>query len=379
MNQFNKIEIEYIQQRASERITEVFDALGLDYTERHDYIQCACPVHEGDNPRAMYWAMQTSHWRCKTKGCEREPITGPSNSIFGLIRGVMSQRHIKPWTFYQAVMFISKVLSLKNIKVDSDTEEQIEINKAIKQYQKRVSNKVEPKGKPLAEAIANLKPDTCYYPQRGVSKDTIARYHISYCDNPRKPYYGRAFFPILDSTGKYVMGWSARSIWEECSLCKLYHKADMQCPEKDDKYKYPKWKHSKGFSSRKYLYNYWYSRHFISKYGTAIICESPGNCWAYDSAGVNNSVAIFGLSMSQQQSRLLKQVGAFTLILAFDNDKAGQEAAKKIEEEFNDSFRIFVVTPKNSNDIADMLSWEIRDYFIPILEKISRKNILKGA
>jgi len=376
MKKFNSKEVSYIQDRASERITEIFDALGIEYDIRNDYIQCACPVHAGDNPRAFYWAMQTSHWKCTTRQCQEDPVTGPSSSVFGLVRGAMGTKTENRWSFQQSVLYIAKVLNLCDIKMDADTYDDIEVTKAIKRYKQRRKLDIKSDLTLLSDVIPKLKPDTTYYPKRGVSENTIAKYHISFCDDPKKPFCNRAFFPILDITGRYIVGWSGRSMWEKCETCNVYHKPKTYCPEGKEKIKCGKWKHSQGFKSENCLYNYWFAHPFIAKTGTAIVCESPGNCWALDHCGIKNSVGIFGLNMSKKQRLLLQKAGALTLVFALDNDDAGQKAIKKLKEQLNYYFRLFFITPTDKNDIADMLPSDIKKQFGDILSKWSRENLL---
>lgn len=369
MKQFNPQEVNFIQDRACERVSEIFDSFGLEYMIRNDYIQCVCPIHCGDNPRALYWAMQTSHWKCTTRQCQEEAITGHSNSIFGFVRGVMSQRTQEQWSFNRSVLYVAKILNLDNIALDKETEDDIEINKAIKKYKQRQKTQCPVGGIPLSDAIKDLKPDTVYYPSRGISQTTIMKYHIAYCDNSQKPFFRRAFFPILDATGRYVVGWSGRSSWEKCDQCNVYHEPKICCPTGQAKAFYAKWKHSKGFKSEHHLYNYWYAHPFIAKNGTAIICEGPGNCWALDDAGINNSVAIFGLAMSKAQRILLQKAGALTLIFALDNDEAGKKAAKRLEKQLQYYFRLFFVEPESDDDVGSMSSEVIKRQFGDLLKK----------
>ena len=67
MNLYTPDQVEFVQERAAERIGEILDALGVDYIERRDYLQGPCPVHEGDNQRAWFWAFRTQHWECRTR------------------------------------------------------------------------------------------------------------------------------------------------------------------------------------------------------------------------------------------------------------------------------------------------------------------------
>lgn len=376
MKKFSPIDIAFIQDRACDRVTEILDALGVDYNDRHDYLQAACPVHEGDNNRAMFWAMRSNHWQCKTRGCHTDAITGPSSSIFGLIRGTMSRKTEKTWSFIQAVNFAAQVLGLEECHVDSNNAQDIEIASIVKQHRrKQIAESAG--GTLLAEVVSHLKPDQVYYPNRGVPPDIIAKYYVSFCNTSGRPMYQRAFFPILDKTGRYVMGWSGRSIYDQCPQCKMYHhpKRDS-CPEDQYRGIYAKWRHSKKLRGEACLYNIWYAKSFISKTGTAIICEGPGDVWACESAGIRNSVALLGLSMSRQQRLLLQNAGALTLVCVFDNDTAGQQAMEKIYKNLNHYFRIFCVTPDETKDIGDMLPSDIVSKIGPVLEQVSRAKML---
>jgi len=364
------MDVDFIQDRACERITEILDALGMEYTERHDYIQAACPVHGGNNDRGMFWAIRSNHWQCKTRGCHSETITGPSSSVFGLVRGAMTRKTEKPWTFKQSVSFVVQALGLDTKNADKRTSEEIEIAKLLKQNKKKVK-RLDDKRLLLSAVVGKLKPDTMYYPGRGIDKDIIARYNISYCDTRGKAMYKRAFFPILDITGRYIVGWSGRSIYDKCQKCSMYHHPKRQkCPDKKYRSLYPKWKHSTKFSAEDYLYNIWFAKPFISRTGTVILCEGPGDVWALEAAGIRNSVAIFGLSISRKQRLLLQNSGALTILCAFDNDEAGNKAGKKIQESLNHYFRVFRITPQNNTDFADMSKSEICDKMDSFLQKV---------
>lgn len=376
MQRFSPQDITFIQDRACERIIEIFDALGIEYIERHDYIQAACPVHEGDNQRAMFWAIRSNHWQCKTRGCHCDPITGPSNSVFGLVRGTMSRKTGKEWNFPQSINFVSQALGLKKCENNNTTAQDIEIAKILKQYKKKQVPK-EGQGAHLSTMVPYLKADQVYYPNRGISPEIIAKYHISFCNTQGRPMYKRAFFPILDVTGRYILGWSGRSIYEECAKCKMHHHPKRSgCPHDQYRGIYTKWKHSKDFRSELCLYNIWYAKPFISKTGTAILCEGPGDVWAYEAAGIHNSVALLGLNISRYQRLILQNAGALTLVCTFDNDDAGKKAMTRIEEELTHYFRVFCVTPDTEKDIGDMFANDITDKIVPILRKASRAEML---
>jgi len=376
MKQFSAQEISFIQNRACERVAEIFDALNIEYTERCDYLQSACSVHGGDNTRAMFWAIRSNHWQCKTRGCHCNPITGPSNSIFGLVRGTMSHRTKRKWNFQQTVNFIAKILGFKQYDIDETTIQDMEIAKIIKQHRKKQFT-TQKNRTPLATFIPYLKSDQIYYPKRGIVQEIINRYHISFCNTKGKPMYQRAFFPILDETGKYVVGWSGRSIYEKCNKCGMHHHPQrIQCPEPKYKSIYTKWKHSRNFHSELCLYNIWYAKPFIRKTGTVILCEGPGDVWAYEMIGIRNSIALLGLNMSRHQRLMLQNAGALTIICTFDNDEAGKRTMEKLERNLIQYFRIFCITPDATNDVGEMLGKDLANKIYPILKKVSREKML---
>lgn len=379
MKTVQRFDIEYIQDRACDRIYEIFDAMGIEYTERRDYLQAACPVHGGDNDRGMFWAMRSSHWQCKTRYCHKEPITGPSNSIFGLVRGAMSRKTGSEWSFPKAVSFVAEVLGLTNVHEDDTSSQDMEISKAIKHYRRRKPTATTG-GTPLSEVIRHLRADQVYYPRRGVSQEIIDKYYISMCTAKGKPMYQRAFFPILDATGRYVVGWSGRSIHDQCSQCKLYHPLDhTTCPGKHHSGMYTKWRHSQGLKKDACLYNLCHSKPFISRTGTAIVCEGPGDVWAYEAAGIRNSVSILGLSMSRQQRLMLQNAGALTIVFTFDNDTAGIKAMTKLEQDLMHYFRVFCIKPDDEHDIGEMLPADIAAKMSPLLERVSREGMLSDG
>lgn len=375
----NRDIIESIQQTANDRIIEIFDALNLDYTERPNYLQCKCPIHDGDNPRSLYWTIPTPHWKCATRHCEQDVITGPSSSIFGLVRGALSNRSKKQYTFLQAVDFVIKVLGLTYESGQSINDESLIIDKTIREYRKKIKTQKPTNAILLCDVLSTLTPDDIYYPNRGISPDIIKKYYISICRNENKPFFNRAFFPVLDETGKYIIGWSARSIFDKCKRCDLYHDIDRQeCPDKKYQTLYVKWRHSKDFKTELMLYNYWNARHFIKSNGVAIVCEGPGDVWALEAAKIKNSVAMFGLNLSKQQRLLLQRAGALTLVFILDNDDAGKRSIDKLNNELQWFFKLVFITPNNVNDIGDMLLGDINEQIIPIIQRVSKEKLLGG-
>jgi len=90
-----------IKEIANFKIEEIFDALGINYRERYNYIVSSCPIHGGDRADAFSWHLDRSIWKCFSRECEAEY----GADIIGLIRG------IKKCNFGEAVSFISKFIN----------------------------------------------------------------------------------------------------------------------------------------------------------------------------------------------------------------------------------------------------------------------------
>ena len=64
----------------------------IEVNDFGDYISCACPVHEGDNPNAFTMNVEVDHpyfglWKCWTQDCHEDCINTP----VGLIRVLLSR------------------------------------------------------------------------------------------------------------------------------------------------------------------------------------------------------------------------------------------------------------------------------------------------
>ena len=361
-------QVDQLQDIASDRIEELLLAMGVEYKVEHHFITAACPVHGGDAKRGWFWAFRSQSWRCNTNGCQTLPMTGPSSSLFGLVRGAMSTKTDRLWSFKDAIDFVQQALGIKALDDNPQTAEDQLIAKTIIEARQRMREQAVAGHILLSDIICRLTPDTVYYPERGYSKATIAKYHISFCDDRKKPFYERAFFPVLDESGLYVVGWSARSMWDQCDECKCYHSPIMsQCPSSGALW--AKWRHSVGFRAELSLYNLWNAKTHIRKTGTAVIVEGPGDVWALEEAGIGNAVAIMGLNLSKYQNRALQKAGALTLMLVCDNDKSGREGAERIARDLSMYFRVVVKPLEGTKDVGDMPRKQIRRQFAELLEQ----------
>ena len=122
----------------------------------------------------------------------------------------------------------------------------------------------------------------------------------------------------------------------------------------------------KGIS--KYRYNAGFQRKFHlfgankhMKDGRAtIVVEGPLDAIWLHQCGFDNTVSLLGSYCSEDQIRILKQLGN-KLILALDNDEAGREATVRIVEKLKNFFIIQVVPMYNASDVQELSELELRE------------------
>ncbi len=118
----------------------------------------------------------------------------------------------------------------------------------------------------------------------------------------------RIMFPILGQKGK-IIAFSGRSLGE-------------------DKPKYLNSPETAIFNKRKTLYNFQLARPHIRNSHTAILFEGFADVIAADRSGVENGVATMGTAVTSEHLQVLKRT-ASQVIICFDGDRAGIEAAQK--------------------------------------------------
>lgn len=359
-----------------DNIESLLDGFGIDYKSNTKMLSMSCPIHGGDNPSAVniYPEGETyrGNWKCRTHNCEQEF----KSSIIGFVRGIISHQKYN-WSepgdascsFNEALDYVQAFLNkdIKSIKISKTEKEKKNFTNTINYIQTKPENTT--KKIIRQQIIKSIQIPSEYYLNRNYSADTLIKYDVGLCDNPNKPMYNRVVVPIYDNEHKYMVGCTGRSVFEKCSQCKSYHSPSTSCPSNEDRWLYPKWKHSADLKSQNYLYNFWFAKEHIYETGLAIIVESPGNVWRLEENDIHNSVAMFGSSLSDRQKILLDSSGAMSLVLLTDNDDAGRKAAEQIKNKCQNTYRIFI--PQISkNDVGDMTSEEINKEIKEYIQRI---------
>lgn len=359
-----------------DHIEDLLDYFHLEHRSNEKMISMCCPIHGGDNTGAINLYVQgdsyRGNWKCRTHNCEKTF----KGSIIGFIRGILSH-HKYAWSkdgddvvsFNETIEFVTGFLK-KNLK-------DIHVSKTEKDKQKfsATIHNLKNNEAPIQNCIgrstirSHLTFPAKYYVDRGYSPEILDKYDVGLCGKPNKEMSNRIVVPIYDQNHQYMIGCTGRSLYSKCDTCQSFHSPERSCPAPHERYLYSKWKHSLNFKSQNALYNIWYSKDHIKKSGCVVLVESPGNVWRLEEAGIHNSVAIFGCTLSDRQKIILDSSGAMSIVILTDNDEAGQKASEQIKQKCQNTYRIIRPTI-SKNDIGDMSIEEINTEIKPILDKI---------
>ncbi len=123
---------------------------------------------------------------------------------------------------------------------------------------------------------------------------------------------------------------------------------------------YPKYLYSPGFARSRHLFAAY--RH-ASEGGRVILVEGPLDAVWLHQQGFTEAVALLGVYCSQRQRQLLARLGR-TVILALDNDAAGQEATERLVMQLGQAFNVAQVSlPAGVKDVQELGIEELRDTF----------------
>jgi 5S rRNA maturation endonuclease (ribonuclease M5) len=340
----------------------------------------SCPIHGGDNPSALNlyhgvdgnYDYSVGNWVCRTHHCEK--IFQPS--IIGFMRGILSVSKMN-WQKAGDEMYpFSKTveLALKILKKDFKDINVSNINKEKNNFSRHIHTISTPdiKHAPSITRVTirnTLNIPSQYYLDRGFSSKILDKYDVGLCSNPKKEMFNRVVVPIYNQDYTNMVGCTGRSIYNKCDKCGYFHNPKSDCVTGKYAWKYSKWKHNKDFKSKDHLYNLWFAKKHIIESGVAIIVESPGNVWKLEQAGIHNSVAIFGTSMSDRQKMLLDCSGAMSIIIALDPDEAGLEGGKKITEKCSRTYNTKTIDCLET-DIGEMKVKDIQNIIKPEIGKL---------
>ncbi|GHV06689.1 DNA primase [Campylobacterota bacterium] len=83
------------------------------------------------------------------------------------------------------------------------------------------------------------------------------------------------------------------------------------------------------FDKSRLLFAYHVAKDVIVKRKQAIVCEGYMDAVMLHQAGLNNAIATLGTALTEHHLPLLKRLGEIRIVLSYDNDQAGIDAAQK--------------------------------------------------
>jgi len=324
-----------------------------------------CPIHEGDRSSAfnLYHSGHTScgNWYCNTQGCHNLFSSSP----LGLIRGLLSKEN--GWRgFGDKEREISVQEAAKYYKDNFDFTQDGTVDEIQESHKFNPSIKNHYAALPKLGTIDSLYCKLTapyYFVNRGFSKETLAKFYVGRCETFGRPMFCREVAPILDVSGRFVVGATGRSINPECPRCHVFHSKTKPCPPKEKEQAYSKWKHS-ATNMTHILYNLWNAKEEWKLTRTAILVESPVSVWRMDEAGIRGHVGSFGAHLTYEQSLLFKEYGVEKIKVLTDNDAAGENCRSQIDYICDGRYTVeHARLPLQFNDPADMPIQELQQYW----------------
>lgn len=364
--------LKQITETAHDRLEYILTDLGIDIDDAictYSEIRCSCPIHGGTCPTSFCYYVQDKRWRCFSENCH-----DGKDSIFGLVQ------IIKELSFQEAVEWLATRCSIdtkqpvKEYKLTAEEkilDESVRAMRSTNRIKERLTN-TEPKISPIPlwKAKRSLVPDKCFL-KDGITPETLAKFNVGYCTDPKKPMFRRSYALVLDEKGQDVVGVTGRiDIRKPCELCGAYHDKNILCYEDGGPLPFPKWKHF-GFESGKVLYNSWNAAESVSKTKVAILCEGPKDVWWLDQHGVHNGIAIFGLNITPYHVKTLIEMNATTVLMCLDKDDSGEKGKIKASDVLKECFRLGDISKflRYGEDIADVSSDRVFNEIVPYINK----------
>lgn len=172
--------------------------------------------------------------------------------------------------------------------------------------------------------------------KNGYSKELLLKIGLASGNEERMydKYQGRVIFPIHNLTGK-VIGFGARILSSDKTKAKY-----LNSPE------------SEIYNKSQTLYGIYFAKNEISRQDNCILVEGYADVLSMHQAGIENTVASSGTSLTTEQIRLISRYTKNITIL-YDGDSAGIHAALRgtdmiLEEGMN--VRIVVLPPDEDPD-----------------------------
>lgn len=292
-----------------------------EIVDRGQQIRARCKIHGGDNPTAFCWNKENNLWICYTGNCG-------GGDVFTLIE------KLEKCDFTTAVQKAATILNLNINDMEVISEDRIR-TEHLKWLNKELK-------KQTVQEFERFKlPYTKYFDE----DERFDRF-----DKEVLSFYDSKFCNLFPTDEGYLYNKLVIPIWKDeiiigCALRDLTGEAK------------PKWYYvPRHIKISSILYNYDLVKELIETdccITEIILVEGIFDVWAYHKVGINNVVAVFGSSISEEQIKLILQLN-LDVTLSFDNDKAGNKAREKAIKVFKNKVTLRNIELPEGSDPADL-------------------------
>lgn len=332
--------VEYVKQNTDP--LKILNHYNFREISENEYsLRACCEIHGGDNNTGFIWNKENDLWFCYTGECG-------GGDVFDLIQ------KIEGIDFKEAVKKAALILGLeagdmqiKN-KRDDVLREQL---RWIESQKKRFINKNNNQGGKTPSINISK---SAYLPQSILdrfSEDTVNFYKGEFAQE----------LTITEESGKTT---------------KLYNKLLIPIYDKDERIGValrdttgnfnPKWLYQpRGLKLSETLYNYDIADKAIVEncMNEVILVEGIFDVWAYHEIGLDNVVAIFGSSLSDEQYKKILKLGV-DVTLSFDNDNAGNKCKDKVLKLLKNKASINLINLPEGRDPDDISRSDLKSCYL---------------
>lgn len=282
---------------------ELLEFLGADlddYACTGDQIRGPAPCHDGDNSTGFSIEVEMGRWACWTGACHEQFGT----DTLGLMRAVTRKPFGQVIDMARDFLKGEEWCEEKLEQVRTEREERLRLRKENVWEEHTNPVRVYPES-----ALERLVPPETWSEERSLSLEVLRSYGIGYAT--RGPMWDRIVIPIRNIHGK-IVGFSGRKV--------------QYVPDRD-----VKWFHFKKGEFRKSIHLFNVDRAFkATTNSTYILVEGPLDVLKLEEAGIHNSLAVLGRTITDGQIEVLRKIGAMKVLVAFDADKRGMEGNESV-------------------------------------------------
>ena len=234
------------------------------------------------------------------------------------------------------------------------------------------------------------QPARAYLAERGITRESIERFHLGYSPDSWDWLMGRAKGtrftpPMLETVGLAKKRANGQGYFEPFRGRVLFPIRDVQsrpialggrilpgaAKAQGGKFEGPKYYNSPEtpiFHKSTTLYGIDVAKDAIAKGKTAMVMEGYTDCLVAQQAGLSHAVAVLGTALGRDHIKLLKRFSD-EVLLVLDGDEAGRRRSDQILELFvEQEVDLKILTLPNQLDPADFLLGQGADAFRELLD-----------